>query len=206
MKRLDISGQRFGRWLAISRAAPSYWVCRCDCGSVKAVYLGHLRSGRSVSCGCYNREVCRGPKPGRRGGPSRAPNYEVWRHMLARCENPRTTSFKNYGARGITVCDSWHSFEQFDKDMGPRPAGTSLDRIDNRAGYSPVNCRWATPAQQSRNRRSVVPLTILGETKAANEWSSKYGYPNHVSTILKRVRAGWDHAFAVFLPSERRAS
>lgn len=91
-------------------------------------------------------------------GRSASPTYLTWSAMLNRCTNPKQRSFAKYGARGITVCDRWRAFECFLADMGERPAGMTIDRIDGSLGYEPGNCRWATPSQQSRNRKTTRPV------------------------------------------------
>jgi hypothetical protein len=122
--------------------------------------------------------------------------------MRRRCRNPRANGFKSYGGRGITVCERWAtSFEAFFADMGPRPDGTSLDRVDNDRGYHcgkcsdceargvPANCRWATKAEQQQNMRTNVLLTINGETRCFAEWCRAYGIPPN--TLKYRIRSGW---------------
>lgn len=102
---------------------------------------------------------------------SKTPIYSVWRAMHDRCERQKSPAFKNYGARGITVCDRWRSFEPFLEDMGIAPDGTELDRIDNDKGYSPDNCRWATRVQQARNRRGVIRISFGGVEQTIQQWA-----------------------------------
>ena len=115
---------------------------------------------------------------------------EVWMGMRCRCSNEGGVAFKHYGGRGIVVCERWESFDAFASDMGERPSRDhSLDRIDNDGPYSPENCRWATMAEQTRNKRSNVFLTLNGETLIVADWAARTGIPHW--TIRRRKRAGW---------------
>lgn len=118
----------------------------------------------------------------------RSPTYSSWENMRARCLNPNAVNYAFYGGRGITVCERWASYRNFLADMGERPPNTTLDRIDNSAGYSPDNCRWTTRKQQSRNTRANRLLTLRGETKPLIEWSEVLGI--HPNTLVARVERG----------------
>ncbi len=123
----------------------------CDCGQAKVVRLAHLRHGKIVSCGCV------GHAPKEKHGLRHIPEYLIWKAMNERCTRVKCQSFKNYGGRGIKVCDRWrHDFKSFYEDMGPRPSPNhSIDRKDNDGNYEPGNCRWATAVEQRHNRRPV---------------------------------------------------
>ena len=151
-----MTGQRFGRWIVLEMAHAHnnrrFWLCRCDCGTEKTVVGGILRNGNSKSCGCLNRElqISRPTTHGMTGTRIHA----VWFSMRGRCENPADQSFKNYGGRGIKVCERWQSFANFYADMGPTYApGLTIDRRNNDGDYEPTNCQWLPRAEQSRNRR-----------------------------------------------------
>ena len=153
-------GVRFGRWTILhedgqrrwSNTSLRYWMCSCECGTVKSVYAGSLKRGTSTSCGCLTREVNK--RLHTTHGRARTPEYESWLHMRKRCLKPGSERYRYYGERGITICAEWDDFATFYRDMGPRPSlKYSLDRIDVNGNYEPSNCRWADPATQRNNRR-----------------------------------------------------
>lgn len=129
------------------------WKCQCDCGSVSNVKSANLRSGQSKSCGCLRKE--NGIKANTKHGMSNSPEIHIWHKMIKRCTNPKDPAYKNYGGRGITVCDRWlGSFEAFYEDMGPRPhKDLTIERVDNDKGYCPENCKWETRKENNRNVR-----------------------------------------------------
>jgi hypothetical protein len=178
---LDISGRRYGRWIVVERSFDVVrpgngprWLCRCDCGTERAVYAHALHAG-SKSCGCSKRDNA--------GNAARNnPAFQSWATMVQRCRNPRNTNFPNYGGRGITVCDRWRTFAGFIGDMGPRPDGTSLDRIDVNGNYEPGNCRWATAKEQTRNTRRNV---FESHEPEQIRWLHGLGYgPTRIARVL----------------------
>lgn len=154
--RIPLEGSRFGRLAVIEKVSvngkETFYKCICDCGQAKTVRSVSLRNGDTQSCGCLRQEKMADKQI--KHGLYRSPSYNSWRAMLARCKSTKHRQFKDYGGRGIQVCQDWQrSFESFISAMGERPKGTSLDRIDTNGNYEPSNCRWSTTAEQNRNKR-----------------------------------------------------
>ena len=116
--------------------------------------------------------------------PTNCSAYYSWRSMKGRCNNPKNPAYKNYGGRGITICQEWSDYDCFVNDMGMPPSGCSLDRINNNAGYCPENCRWATIAQQLNNQRRNVRVEYMGKIKTLSEWAEEFGI--NKNTLNKR--------------------
>jgi len=159
-RRKDLTGQCFGRLTVIEYIGLDdfkknvLWRCRCECGTERGITTSNLTQGRTQSCGCFNREATkeRSTTHGYSAGGLYRSEYGIWRAMLARCRNPNVPQFKDYGGRGIRVCERWQKFTNFFEDMGARPPNMTLDRINNDGNYEPSNCRWATRAQQQANK------------------------------------------------------
>lgn len=152
MKIKNLKGQSFGRLTVIEEAGRDKWKqvlwrCLCVCGKTTIVVGGNLRSGTTKSCGCFNKDQLT------THGMYGSSTHSAWESMKARCGNPNNANYKNYGGRGIKVCEKWHKFESFFEDMGKKPNGLTLERRDNEQGYSKENCKWATYIEQSRNTR-----------------------------------------------------
>lgn len=161
-------------------------IVRCECGNIATMKNSALLQGAIKSCGCFG-AVAIGLRAKTHGLSVGAwePTYNAWQNMMRRCYDPQADSFPGYGGRGITVCDEWHSVKVFARDMGKRPSGTSLDRIDNNLGYSPENCRWATSSEQAKNRRSTRLFTIGDETLCIKDWAKRWGVAR--DTAKKRL-------------------
>lgn len=202
-------GQRFGRLIVESRAPRERWkarnaelLCLCDCGQRSTVTGCNLRSGKTRSCGCYARDVA--GQNTLRHGMYDSPEYTAWEHIKQRCTNASCHNYRDYGGRGIKVCPEWlDSFDRFYADMGPRPAGCGIDRIDNDGDYCPGNCRWATQREQARNRRSNTYVVHNGVQLCIAEAAQMAGLSP--KTIGTRMRRGWQGA-DLFLPVGSRPS
>ena len=177
----DLTGQRFGRLVAIrrdfTRRNAAYWICRCDCGKEATVQACHLRSGATKSCGCYHDESARISRPITHG-ESNTKLFKKWQSMKNRCYCKTSSRYENYGGRGIKVCDEWiSSFEPF-RDWalanGYRDDLT-IDRIDVNGNYEPSNCRWITNKEQQNNRTSNLFLTFNGKTQTLTQWAEETG-------------------------------
>ena len=180
-------GQTINYWtikskITVVEDSQNYYKCICKCGKEKDVAVGHILNGSSKSCGCAKKEKF--------GSLSKNKNhslYTTWLNMRDRCNNENNKSYKNYGGRGISVCSRWDDFRLFVEDMGDRPDGATLDRIDSNGNYEPSNCRWATMSEQAVNRRTTVWIERGGQVLHLSEWARKYSVTNH--TIRKWVRS-----------------
>lgn len=190
--RADLAGRRFGRLLVLklwsrgTRTERARWLCVCDCGNEKDIPANSLTSGRSNSCGCLSAEIT--SKRCRTHGMGKTTIYRSWASMRSRCLNANNSDYKCYGGRGIKVCARWSSFENFRKDMGDKPAGTEIDRIDNNGNYEPGNCRWVSHKENSRNTRKCRYVTFGGETLPINAWAERIGISE--GTIRSRLNRG----------------
>jgi hypothetical protein len=212
-RAVDLSGKKFGLLTVVDQAPNqicpsgkqrSVWNCVCECGGTKTTAAVHLRTGAVKSCGCSRSGYSLVPSGNAISAPkhrmSSTAEYQSWAAAKKRTTDKNDRSYPRYGGRGIKMSDAWISdFTTFLRDMGPRPPGTSLDRIDNDGPYSRENCRWATRVEQARNRRSTVLFRIGDDERTLTEWSKISGIPE--PRIWKRVNTlGWPIERAVYEP------
>jgi len=194
-------GDVFGEWVTISFVGyrgnwHKVWVCRCKCGVTREVFAQSLVNGNSRSCGCET-----GRKNGerqRRHGMASTRMYKAWAGMIDRCRNQNNTHYDRYGGRGITVCDEWNDFAVFLKDMGKRPTGMTIERVDNDGNYEPRNCVWATRKQQQNNRCANRIITHDGMSMTLMQWAETIGIA--YSTLSNRLQRGWSEEKTLATP------
>lgn len=178
----DMTGQKIGRLTFIKEVKKNgkggYWECLCDCGTITVTTGTLIRIGHTTSCGCYKWEQILAAVSSH--GQSSNPIYFLWNTMHARCYNENTNSYPNYGGRGIGVCERWHHFPNFYADMGDRPAGLSLERVDVNKDYSPENCVWDTYSNQAYNQRIKKSNTSgrSGVNLVGGKWRSRISKDN----------------------------
>lgn len=182
MKKINLTGQRFGRLCVQTEAGKRgkhlVWVCLCDCGKQTIVSTTALRQGKQLSCGCLRDEklIQRSIKHGASRNYKMAKEYKAWAAAKQRCENPNDRKYYRYGARGIKMCDRWrNSFSNFLEDMGDKKPKTSLERINLDGNYEPGNCIWASMKTQMNNTSKNIRVEFNGEVKTLSEWAAKLG-------------------------------
>ena len=188
-KKIDLKGQRFGRLVVIEQDLTSKrtkWICKCDCGNTKSVQATHLRSGATQSCGCYHKEKAREANISH--GLTKTSLHNRWKAIKQRCENVNDRKYRDYGARGITICEEWRSFENFlqwSLENGYSEE-LELDRIDNDKGYYPDNCRWCKTIVNNHNRRITAKIEGLPLKDFATKYSMSYSLVHSRYYELKR--------------------
>jgi len=192
--KTNLIGKRFHRLLVIRsigvKNRQRLWLCSCDCGNSKIISTAVWNTCTVKSCGCYRRDFAR--KQFTTHGQTGIPEYGIWKAMLRRCYNSHTKDFKDYGARGIRVCDAWrHSFQSFFKSLGRRPSKRhSLERNRVNGNYTPKNCRWATSREQANNMRSNLLFTIGNRRQTLAAWVREYGVS--YTMVCHRLNRGWN--------------
>lgn len=200
---IDLTGNRFGNWTVLrfshrNKSRIPYWECKCDCGTLGFINQYSLTNGHSLSCGCTSRE--RSAQKQTTHGKSKTRIYRIWKGINKRCRNTKSSVYKFYGERGISVCDEWgKSFEPFYEwaTANGYADNLSIDRIDVNGNYCPENCRWVDVETQHTNMRSNHHITIDGETHILRDWSKISKVPE--PTIVRRLKCGWSEKDAVFI-------
>lgn len=186
---VDITGNKYHKLTVIGmipNKIPIKWVCKCDCGKIKFVIGGNLKSGGTKSCGCDKKKS---------NGLSRTSIYQVYKGIIQRCYNHKNKDYRNYGGRGITVCDEWRNsfivFYNWSVSSG-YDKSLQIDRINNNGNYEPLNCRWATLKQQGRNRRTNNIIEYNGKSQCLSDWAEELGISR--STFIYRIKKQKHHA------------
>lgn len=185
----DLSGLKIGKWSILEYAGSkggAIWLCQCECGTIRNVRANSLLNKLSISCGCYRPKTT---KHGHNTKAGQSPTYKTWRAMLARCHDKSRNNYHNYGGRGIKVCQEWLKFENFLHDMGERPSGMTLDRLDVNGNYQKDNCKWSTNFEQGIRMRKNHRITFNGETLTIAQWARKLNIKD--GTIRARLSRGW---------------
>ena len=206
-KAEDLSGRRFEKLKVISRVANNkhgraVWLCECECGNRKEIAAANLKKGSTTSCGCYSRSLKR--KKGTHGMTNTRIFHE-WESMIQRCKNPNNQRYRDYGGRGIKVCDDWMndftSFYEWAVNNGYDDTLT-LDRKNVDGDYEPSNCRWITNFEQQSNKRNNRIIECNGEKHILNEWARITGL--NAQTIAWRIDRGWKTEDALYTPSRKQ--
>jgi hypothetical protein len=196
IERENIIDKKFGKLLVIEnkgidKDGNSIWLCKCDCGNEKIYRRSQLLNKQVVSCGCWRKERLK--KHGYRSDKKHIPKeYSIWQLAKDRCYNINNKRYKDYGGRGINICDEWkNNFEKFLKDMGNCPKNkNSIDRINNNGNYEPGNCKWSDNLEQANNKRNNHYVEFNGQIKTLAEWSRELNI--NYATIHSRLQRGWN--------------
>jgi len=188
----NISGNKYNYVTVLRKYTEEYsrnskYVCLCNCGKEFLCFGFSLKNGNTKSCGCYNSLVHK------THGGTKKPKYAIWHSMIQRCNNPNLKRYKDYGGRGIKVCDRWlKSFDNFYNDMGQRPDGLTIERRDKNGNYEPSNCFWETNANQQKNKRNNRYITFNNETRIFSDWCKILNINNSTLNLLLK-----SHDFSV---------
>lgn len=198
-----VKGDKYGNLTFIKKTVRIGYIWKglflCDCGNEKEAYISNVKKLNTRSCGCLYIEYSKNPVV-KKHGKSNTPEYSSWMNMMYRCNNNNATGYEYYGGRGIEVCDRWHNFENFLCDMGARPKGTSIDRINTNGNYEPSNCKWSSKSEQSLNcRKDRVSSSIY---KGVSFYKNSQKWEAYLNINGKRKRIGYfdseDDAFNAY--------
>ena len=192
-------GSKFGRLTTVKEVAPHFtpsggkyrkFLCHCECGAKREVLLSHMKSGNTVSCGCFNKELVT------KHGLSGTSLDFVWYHMIQRCYTDTCKEYVHYGERGITVCRQWRESKQAFFDWANSNGylkGLEIDRKNNDGNYNPRNCRWVTKSSNQRNKRNAFTISYGGKRVSLRDAVDQYGTNNlSYGTVRRRISDGWD--------------
>lgn len=194
MRYENLEGKRFGNlkvlnFEGVNKNQKATWLCKCDCGNTKTIIAGNLKNGKSISCGCVQKDILRNNR--KTHGKSNTSLYKLFSGIKRRCLNKNDSNFNNYGGRGIEICEEWlndyDSFYSWANENGYKE-GLSIERIDNDKGYNPNNCKWIEMSEQSKNRRCNKYIEINGDIKTISEWARLVGIDRN--TISRRLKRG----------------
>lgn len=210
MRYIDLTNERFGKLKVLNRVYPknltkkhTYWKCRCECGKEIVTSSNHLRTGHTQSCGCLHYKKGK-DNPAYKHGKRNTRLFRIWSSMKNRCNNPNNPKYKNYGGRGIRVCDKW-----LDKENGfinfynwaianGYKDELTIDRIDVNKNYEPFNCRWSTLQEQNFNKTTTRYIIYKHRKKTLAEWAEEYNIPYKL--LYGRIRRGWEVNKALTTP------
>lgn len=178
----------------------------CSCGTKFETFIGNVKRGRAKSCGCYNQKVRltahnKHDHSNSLENKAASPTYKTWHSMIQRCINPNNDYYKRYGGRGIKVCKRWTLFENFLEDMGERPKGLTIERVDNNGDYCKSNCKWATGKEQARNKKDTSYVIYNNNKMSILDAYELSGSTVEIATVRCRIYRGWSFAKAIFVPS-----
>jgi hypothetical protein len=201
---IGLTGQKFDRLVVIKQVGKSktggpLWLCRCVCGKETIVRSSNLKNGHTKSCGCLQKEIVTKHGYNKKGAKTRI--YSIWEHIIQRCRNKNHKAYKNYGGRGIKVCNRWLDFKNFLKDVGEIPKGMEIDRINNDKGYSPKNFRLVTHQENNRNKRNNHIIPYNNKKYCLIELAEEYNINPHV--LRSRLKLGWPIKKALITPVKK---
>lgn len=193
----DLTGRRFEKLAVLSctvRHGRRRWLCRCDCGTEKDLAQSSLINGKAIDCGCgeSERRSLAYRSHGATLNGKKTPTYETWRGMKMRCDMPNNVAYHRYGGRGIQICERWRDYGNFLADMGERPKGMTLDRIDTDGNYEPGNCRWADKHEQSQNRETTRVFQTPEGAMTSADLETRFGVK--AKNVGRWARWGWTDA------------